>query len=178
MSNKVSNYPNAAKPQATPEEIGQLVEVMDGLRKLPPVHKNNPAEVRERLDHYFQYCADYGQKPSVEGLVLSTGVSRQTLWQWENDEKSKSGELVRRAKELINAMLVSWTMDGKLNAIFSIWLQKNHFSYSDNKVIEIKTQPEHATISDLEAQLEENGLMWSEERKEYIPVVEGKCKEC
>lgn len=39
MSNKVSNFPNAAKPKATPQEIGELVGVMDELRKLPPVSK-------------------------------------------------------------------------------------------------------------------------------------------
>ena len=80
MSNKVSNFPNAAKPKATPEEIGQLVGVMDELRRLPPVSKNDPEQVRERLDYYFQYCTENGIKCSVEGMTLALGKSRQSLW--------------------------------------------------------------------------------------------------
>lgn len=169
MSNKVSNFPNAAKPKATPQEIGELVGVMDELRKLPPVSKNEPEKVRERLDRYFQFCADNGIKCSVEGMVLSTGRSRQTLWEWENDSKSKSGELVRRAKEAINAMLTQWTMSGKMPFPYSIWLQKNHFSYSDTKVLEIKPQTESHNIS-IEQQLEESGLVWDEQLEEYVPA--------
>ncbi len=143
MSNKVSNFPNAAKPQATPEEIGQLVGIMDELRKLPPVSKREPDKVKERLDYYFQYCTNNGVKCSVEGMTLALGVSRQTLWEWENDIGSKSGELVRRAKELINTLLTQWSMDGKMPFPFTIWLQKQHYGYSDTKVLEIKPQTQN-----------------------------------
>ena len=93
MSNKNSNYPTTAQPQATPQEIGELVGIMDGLRKLPPVKKREPEGVGERLNFYFQYCTDNGVKPSVEGMSLCLGVSRQSLWEWENDTGSKSGQL-------------------------------------------------------------------------------------
>lgn len=169
MSNKVSNFPNAAKPKATPQEIGQLVGVLDELRRLPPVSKNEPEKVKERLDHYFQFCSDNGIKCSVEGMVLSTGRSRQTLWEWENDPKSKSGELVRRAKEAINAMLVQWAMDSKLPFPYAIWLQKNHYQYTENKVLEIKTatEPQHLSI---EEQIEQSGLVWDAELEEFVPT--------
>lgn len=178
MSNKVSNYPNAAKPDATPEEIGALVEALDGLRKLPPVNKNDPEGVKTRLDYYFQYCAEYGVRCSVEGMVLALGRSRQTLWEWENDPKSKSGELIRRAKELVNTMLTAWTMTGKINPVFSIWLQKNHFGYSDTKTLEIRqAQPERATMSDLEEQLEAAGLVWNEKKGEFVPIIDADIRE-
>ena len=173
MSNQNSNWPNAAKPKATPAEIGELVATLDELRKLPPVSKSDPDGVRERLNYYFNYCSDYGIKPSVEGMTLALGgVSRQTLWNWENDEKSASGQLIRRAKQLINTLLTAWTMDGKINPVFSIWLQKQHYGYTDNKVLEIKTEPEHHSFDDLESQLAAAGLVWSEQRKEYIPIID------
>lgn len=171
MSNKVSNFPNAAKPKATPQEIGQLVGVLDELRRLPPVSKNEPEKVRERLDFYFQYCEQNGVRCSVEGMVLALGKSRQTLWEWEHDSESKAGELVRRAKELINTLLTQWSMDGKMPFPYTIWLQKNHFSYSDNKVLEIKPYTEREPVS-LEKQLEESGLIWDEQLEEYIPADE------
>lgn len=171
MSNKVSNFPNAAKPKATPAEIGELVGVMDELRRLPPVNKNEPEEVKERLDYYFKYCTDNGIKCSVEGMTLALGRSRQSLWEWENDTGSKSGELVRRAKELINTLLTQWSMDGKMPFPFTIWLQKQHYGYSDNKVLEIKPYTEKEPIN-LEKQLEDSGLIWDEELEEYIPADE------
>lgn len=171
MSNKVSNFPNVAKPKATPQEIGQLVGVLDELRRLPPVSKNEPEKVRERLDFYFQHCEQNGVRCSVEGMVLALGKSRQTLWEWEHDSESKAGELVRRAKELINTLLTQWSMDGKMPFPYTIWLQKNHFSYSDNKVLEIKPYTEKEPIS-LEKQLEDSGLIWDEELEEYIPADE------
>lgn len=171
MSNRKSNYPTTAQPQATQEEIGQLVGAMDALRKLPPVKKQEPEKVKERLDYYFKYCAENGVKPSVEALSLACGVSRQSLWEWEHDTQSESGRLVARAKELINSLLTSWTLSGKINAVYTIWLQKNNSGYSDTKTLEIKPQTEPRNVS-LEQQIEESGLVWDEQREEYVPTGE------
>lgn len=46
MSNKNSNYPTNAKPNASPAEIGELVGIMDTMRKLPAVSKREPEKVR------------------------------------------------------------------------------------------------------------------------------------
>lgn len=168
MSNKNSNYPTTAQPNATSAEIGELVGMMDGLRKLPPVKKREPEGVEERLSYYFKYCADNGIKPSVESMSLSLGISRQSIWEWEQDTGSKAGQLVARAKELINSLLTTWTINGKINAVYTIWLQKNNSGYSDTKTLEIKPQTEPHHIS-LEEQIEESGLVWDEVREEYIP---------
>lgn len=169
MSNKNSNYPTNAQPNATPAEIGQLVGIMDDLRKLPPVKKREPEGVEERLNFYFQYCTENGIKPSVEAMALALGVSRQCIWEWEQDTGSKSGQLVARAKELINSLLTTWTMNGKINAVYTIWLQKNNSGYSDTKTLEIKPQTEPQRIS-LEQQIEESGLVWDEQLEEYVPA--------
>lgn len=169
MSNKNSNYPTNAKPNATPAEIGKLVGMMDSLRKLPPVRKREPEAVEQRLNYFFQYCTDEGIKPSVEAMALCMGVSRQTLWEWENDTGSKAGQLVARAKELINSLLTTWTMNGKINAVYAIWLQKNNSGYSDTKTLEIKPQSEPHSLS-IEEQIEESGLIWDEQLEEFRPA--------
>lgn len=102
-------------------------------------------------------------------MSLCLGVSRQSLWEWENDTGSKSGQLVARAKELINSLLTTWTMNGKINAVYTIWLQKNNSGYSDTKTLEIKPQTEPHHIS-LEQQIEESGLVWDEQLEEYVPA--------
>lgn len=169
MSNKNSNYPTTAQPKATPAEIGQMVGIMDNMRKLSAVSKREPEKVQERLDYYFQYCTDNGVKPSVEGMCLCLGVSRQSVWEWEQDAQSRSGQLVARAKELINSLLTSWTMDGKVNPVYSIWLQKNNYGYTDNRTIEIKPQTEPHNVN-IEQQIEEAGLVWNSQLEEYIPA--------
>lgn len=174
MSNKKSNFPTTVQPQVTQEEIGEFVGMMDELRKLPPVHKNEPEKVRERLNYYFQYCTENGIKPSVEAMALCLGTSRQNLWKWENDENSEAGELVRRAKELINALLTTWTMSGKINPVYTIWLQKNNAGYSDTKTLEIKPPQIERPVISLEEQLSEAGLIWDSQKEEYVPVIEAK----
>lgn len=131
MSNKNSNFPNNQKIDCTPTEMGEKIFSFDELRKLPPVRKQEPDKVRERLDFYFKYCEKYGLKPSVEAMALALGVRRQSLWVWEQDENSEAGQLVARAKSLINAVLTEFTMNGRLAFPYTIWLQKNHFQYAD-----------------------------------------------
>lgn len=176
MSNKNSNYPTNAKPNATPAEIGQLVGIMDSMRKLPAVSKRDPEKVAERLDFYFQYCTEHGVKPSCEAMALCLGISRQSLWEWEHDTNSKSGQLVARAKELINSLLTTWTMSGKINPVYSIWLQKNNSGYSDQKTFVFEQQTQPRSI-DLEQQLEEAGLIWDAKRGEYVPIIDAEVKE-
>ncbi len=140
MSNKNSNYPTNQKIDCTPTEMGDKVSLFNELRKLPPVRKQEPDGVRERLNYYFKYCEERGLKPSVEGMALCLGTSRQNLWLWEQDEHSEAGQLITRAKSLINAVLTEFTMNGRLAFPYTIWLQKNHFQYADK--VEITATPQ------------------------------------
>lgn len=144
MSNKNSNFPTNQKINCAPAEMGCKVASLDELRRLPPVKKQEPDKVRERLDFYFKYCEENGLKPSVEGISLTTGVSRQGLWKWEQDERSEAGQLITRAKSLINTILTEFAMDGKLAFPYAIWLQKNHFQYADK--VEVTAVPQNNGI--------------------------------
>ena len=52
---------------------------------------------------------------------------------------------------------------------YAIWLQKNHYQYTENKVLEIKTatEPQHLSI---EEQIEQSGLIWDAELEEFVPA--------
>lgn len=72
----------------------------------------------------------------------------------------------RRIQE-INAMLTDFAMNSKISPVFGIWLQKNHFGYSETKQIEIiPPQENHKT---LEQQITESNLIWDDETGEFIP---------
>lgn len=52
---------------------------------------------------------------------------------------------------------------------YAIWLQKNHYQYTENKVLEIKTaiEPQHLSI---EEQIEQSGLVWDAKLEEFVPT--------
>ena len=73
--------------------------------ELPPCKKCDPEGIKERIGLMFKYCEENDRRPTVELLSVFVGVSRTTLWQWEQDEHSEAGRIVARAKAAINAII-------------------------------------------------------------------------
>ena len=135
MSNPKSNFPNAQQPSVKPGEISSMVKGYETLWELPPVRKGEVELAKQRIAEYFQFCQSADRKPSVEGLALALGTSRQNLWLWEQ-AGDEMGEIVARAKALINAMLTDFAMNNKIPCVYGIWLQKNHFGYTEAIVLD------------------------------------------
>lgn len=170
MSSRKSNLPNAQLPDTSPGEMGLRINFFNELRQLPPVRKNDTEMVQERVGWYFQFCEKRDLKPSVEGLALALGTTRQTLWNWEQDSASKAGQIVTRAKLLINALLTDFTLNGKISFPYTIWLQKNYFGYDDSKKVELVSNQTTSEAISLEQQVEEAGLVWDVELEEFVPM--------
>jgi hypothetical protein len=128
MGKRPNNAPTNIKYDVVPTTL----QMFDRLRKMPPCRKSDPDMITQRIDEYFRLCTEYAVQPSVEGLTVAVGVSRETLWNWQQDKTSEAGRLVDSAKNLINAMLTDATMNGKVNCVFTIWMQKNNFKYADS----------------------------------------------
>lgn len=147
---RANNSPTNWANELTTEDKSNMLTVFDSFRRLPPVRKNDIAEINKRLDDYFKICADNAIIPTVEAMELVLGVSRQAMWKWQQ-ENCEAGEIVSRAKTIINAMLTTATMAGKCNPVYSIWLQKNNFGYSDAQVLQLEniTDKKALTASEL-----------------------------
>jgi hypothetical protein len=95
-------------------------------------------ETAKRIEAYFGICMEKGLLPTVEGLSLSLGVTRQALLDWESGRYNPSrGPLIARAKELIaeiDAQLVSM---GKMPAVPYIFRAKNYYGMSDKTEVQI-----------------------------------------
>lgn len=128
--NPNSNFPNAQQPTLKPGEMGDIVAAMEELRELPEINTNAPDELEKRVKFFFEWCIEKQLRPGVELLALSIGVSRQTLWNWEQTGGRK-GEIVGRAKQVIASLLEQWSICGKINPATSCFLLKNHFGYRD-----------------------------------------------
>lgn len=146
---KANNSPTNWQERLPEVDKGGLLAIFDGFRILPPVHKQDVAEINNRLGEYFKICTDNCILPTVESMGLVLGVSRQTMWKWQQAE-CEAGMLVGRAKEVINAVIATATISGKVNPVYSIWLQKNHFGYSDTQVLQLENVTEKKALSDAE----------------------------
>jgi hypothetical protein len=150
------------------EVIPGRLQALNELRRLPPVHKCDVAEVEKRIDTYFRICAENELTPTCEGLTLSLGITRQAVHKWGNDG-SESGKLVSRAKSLINTLLSQSAVDGKLSPVYLIWAQKNWYGYSDApQVVEVRQA--NAEEEKIELELNESGLAWDAEVGDFVQV--------
>ena len=143
---RANNSPTNWSEGLTTADKSNMLTVFDSFRRLPPVRKNDIEEINQRLDNYFKICADAGIVPTVEAMELVLGVSRQAMWKWQQ-QGCEAGEIVSRAKTIINAMLTTATMAGKCNPVYSICLQKNNFGYSDAQVLQLENITDKKTLT-------------------------------
>jgi len=134
---RANNSPTNWKENVEIVENSNILSIFDKFRRLPPVSKHDVQGISERLDLYFNTCAQSKFIPTVESMTLALGVSRQAVWKWQQEE-CEAGRLISRAKEYINSLLTTATLQGEVAFPYAIWLQKNHFQYSDTQKIEIK----------------------------------------
>ncbi len=130
MANKNSNFPAAQKPNITPEQMSDYITKLDGLRRLKSVNRKDPYALEERIDYFFKYCIENELKPSVELLSLALDISRVGLWMIEQEEGAR-GQIIRRAKMLLSALLEQMQLSGQVKETTAIWLQKQFYSMRD-----------------------------------------------
>ena len=56
------------KVQTTPEEQSRYVRHVMANFNLAPIDLNDPKQVQERIQWYFNHCAEDGMKPTVAGI--------------------------------------------------------------------------------------------------------------
>lgn len=129
---KVVNYPSKQPDLVAPDVISEITENLIDLRNQPRPRTN--AEIKQRIDWYFEFCRQRGMRPGIESLALALGISRATLYNWSQGSgcDSERQEIIQNAKMMLAAMLENLSMSGKLNPATSIFLYKNWLGYRDN----------------------------------------------
>ena len=118
--------------------LNQSIELMN----LPSIDLRNEEEVEERLNEFFGIMAKYDTKPTVAGMALSLGISRQMLWAIRNDQpwngRGYIGDLpprvsdaIKKAYLLMENLWENYMQNGKINPVSGIFLGKNNFGYQD-----------------------------------------------
>jgi DNA-binding XRE family transcriptional regulator len=111
----------------------------------------------QRIQEYFNHCAVEGKIPTVENLANCLGVTRVTLWEWENGEYRAPFDpnLIKRAKHLIATYDAEMVSSGKLNPVVYIFRGKNYYGLKDQQEYivtpNVDTVPTETLIADAEA---------------------------
>ena len=130
-------------PHTEPGEISKMLRHTMAISHLPKIDTNDAEQVAKRIDEYHLYCIENDVKPDVTGLALALGIDRTTLWKWEVGEYKKPQEVrdvIRRGREVNEAMLVQMMNNGKINTVAAIFLLKNNHGYRDEQNVVITPQ--------------------------------------
>lgn len=114
------------------------------LIRLPDIDIRNIDEVNQRLDDYFMLMGDRDVKPTVSGMAMALGVSRQSLWAIVNNTAmggrgnlpnlpSDVTDSIKKAYAMMELMWEEYMVHGKINPVTGIFLAKNNFGYQDKQ---------------------------------------------
>ena len=106
------------------------------LYRLPDIDINNPEEVQNRINQYFDLCATDDIKPSIASLALAFHMSRFTLFNTLNErsdyiKNNQSKLTLKAAYDLINSYYEHMMNNGKINPVAGIFMMKNNLGYKD-----------------------------------------------
>ena len=109
------------------------------VARLPIIDYHNVRAVKRRIEEYMDLCEEDDARATVAGLALALGVTRQTLFYWQNGKLKQDPEVmaaIERGLTIINAQLEGNIMEGRGNVVGQIFLAKNNFeNYTDTKEV-------------------------------------------
>lgn len=119
---------------ANQEEISQIIGESYQFFNMTRVKTDE--ECAERLNWYFQLCRDRGQIPTVEDMCLALGVTRNTVWEWENGRLgSGRSDLIKKAKGILAGIDAKLVSQGKIPQVTYIFRAKNFFGMKDQQEV-------------------------------------------
>lgn len=102
---------------------------------MPPIDISDPRQVEERIDWYFNHCAENEMKPTVKGFCNALKINKSTLFRWKEGElrANTHQEIIVRAYAILEELWEDYMQNGKINPVSGIFLGKNNFGYQDKQ---------------------------------------------
>ncbi len=116
---------------ATNEEMKAYIKSVMRWRKRSMVKTDE--ECAERLDEFFQTIAETGELPTVEKMCLALGVSRITVWSWEQGKgcSPERANMIKMAKQMLAALDAELVQHNKIPQVTYIFRSKNFYGMRD-----------------------------------------------
>lgn len=114
-----------------PEDIGAVVAKAHQAMKMPRVESDE--ELEERIDQYFDWCAEHNSLPMWEEMALYCGVVRETFWKWSQGISCSAERchIIKKAKEALATIDAGLAEKGKIQPVVYIFRAKNFFNMKD-----------------------------------------------
>lgn len=125
---------------AKSEDISRCINNCLQFYDLPEVRDDE--ECRERLAWFFDTCGRTGQLPTVEKMIMSLGVVRSAVWDWENGRRCSAYRtgMIKKAKEFIASFESEMVTEGKINPVVYIFRAKNYFGMKDQQDVVVRPE--------------------------------------
>ena len=107
----------------------------------------NEKTLKEGIDKYFAECDEKEKPYTMSGLALSLGIDRATLVRY--GDRDSFANLIKEAKQKIEAQLEENALLGKGNSTFTIFNLKNNYGWVDKQEQEVVTTNRFNIINDL-----------------------------
>lgn len=122
-------------------ENRRYLELHKLLKSLPKIDIMDNVSVNARIDEYLELCYEMDKKPTISGMALSLGVTKEDLTTIKLGNYTKKKriqnlpeeikESIRKAHVLLESLWESYMLDGKISPQAGAFLAKNNFGYRD-----------------------------------------------
>lgn len=137
---------NGAKPlEIEPSIVQKLLDFSLRCNRMPQINLEDPDEIRERVNWYFEQCLKEGLRPGVEGLCNALHINKSTFDRWVSGARRAGQEhqaIAQNAKQILADMMEQYMLSGSINPVAGIFLSSNQFDYDRNATVTVKTQPQ------------------------------------
>lgn len=121
---------------------------------LPPIDIADPKQVSDRIDWYFDHCANNEMKPTVTGFCNALGVHKDTIRSWHTGEYRANTHqaIIVKAYKVLEELWEDYMLNGKINPVSGIFLGKNQWSgYTDKQEFVLTPNQNQVTPEDVAA---------------------------
>ncbi len=148
----------------------------------PPTYPDTPQgleDFKQATIDYFQYVKDVNANPDIEkklvpdieGWAVFTSLTRRTILTYERQRGEDWKNFIEQVKNAICAAKKELSFHQQIPPVVFMFDACNNHGYtntSEFKIEAISDKPKERQLS-LEEQVQQAGLIWDEEKGEFIP---------
>lgn len=151
----------------------------------PPAYSDTEQgleEFKQTTIDYFQYVKDTNANPDIEKMLVPDiealctflGITRATLLTYEKQRGSSWQDFIKQTKNAIAACKKELAFHQQIPPVIAMFDLTNNHSYVNSSEFRIEPISDKASERhlSLEEQIQQAGLVWNDEKGEYVPAIE------